>query len=122
VEIYILDQNNISRSALKFLIQDRIPSASVFEVHSLEELPGGNRERTPGLLLLSWDSLQKNVKSEAWIKTAKDNNPSLKIIALSGRPEVSFSTLQAGADAFVCKCDSPERLLAAIERALDNPR
>jgi DNA-binding NarL/FixJ family response regulator len=40
--------------------------------------------------------------------------PGLFVIILSGRPEVRRAALAAGADAFVCKCDPPERLLAAI--------
>jgi DNA-binding NarL/FixJ family response regulator len=36
------------------------------------------------------------------------------VIALSSRPEVRDSALAAGADAFVSKIDSPERLLEAI--------
>jgi DNA-binding response OmpR family regulator len=37
----------------------------------------------------------------------------VKVIALSGNPEISSLALEAGADAFICKCDSVNRLLAA---------
>jgi len=40
--------------------------------------------------------------------------PGLFVIALSGRTEMRRAALDAGADAFVYKCDPPERLLAAI--------
>ncbi len=40
--------------------------------------------------------------------------PDLFVIALSGRTEMRRAALDAGADAFVYKCDPPERLLAAI--------
>jgi len=42
-------------------------------------------------------------------------SPRLPVIALSGRPEVRREALAAGADAFVCKSDPPERLLSALE-------
>ena len=41
-------------------------------------------------------------------------SPNLCVIALSVRSEARRAALAAGADAFVYKCDSPERLLAAI--------
>jgi DNA-binding NarL/FixJ family response regulator len=40
--------------------------------------------------------------------------PEIKVIALSGNREVSSLALKAGADAFVCKCDPADRLLAAV--------
>jgi DNA-binding NarL/FixJ family response regulator len=40
--------------------------------------------------------------------------PGLSVIVLCVRAEMRQAALDAGADAFVCKCDSPERLLAAI--------
>ena len=41
--------------------------------------------------------------------------PRVAVIALSGRPEVRREVLAAGADAFVCKSDPPDRLLSALE-------
>jgi DNA-binding NarL/FixJ family response regulator len=41
--------------------------------------------------------------------------PELRVIVLSVRQEASQPALAAGAEAFVCKMDPPEKLLAAIE-------
>jgi DNA-binding NarL/FixJ family response regulator len=43
-----------------------------------------------------------------------------KVIALSGRPEVRQAALDAGADAFVSKGDSPERLLETLRKIGNN--
>jgi CheY-like chemotaxis protein len=48
------------------------------------------------------------------LTTLREACPGLYVIALSGRPEARRAALAAGADAFVYKCDPPERLLAAI--------
>jgi DNA-binding NarL/FixJ family response regulator len=42
--------------------------------------------------------------------------PDVAVIALSGRLETRQMALDAGAHAFVCKCDSPQQLLRAIEQ------
>jgi DNA-binding NarL/FixJ family response regulator len=118
MKIYIYDHNRTSRSALRLLIMNQLPSASVFELQTPEEIPRGHQGADPCLLLLSWESLNKKAVKNTWIQAVKDLNPSLKVIALSGRPEVSYHTYEAGADAFVCKCDPPERLLAAVESVL----
>lgn len=41
-------------------------------------------------------------------------NPKIKIVALSGRPESQSDALAAGVDVFVCKSESPDRLLDAL--------
>jgi len=40
--------------------------------------------------------------------------PGLRVLVLSARPETRSDALASGADAFVCKMDSPEKLLEAI--------
>jgi DNA-binding NarL/FixJ family response regulator len=44
------------------------------------------------------------------------HQPGLRVIALSGQPEASKASLEAGADAFVSKGDPPEQLLHAMAR------
>ena len=41
--------------------------------------------------------------------------PSAQIVAMSSRPETRQVALEAGADAFVCKGDPPETLLAVLD-------
>jgi len=41
--------------------------------------------------------------------------PDTKLIVLSGRPEVKEAAMQAGADAFVNKMETPVHLLSVIE-------
>jgi DNA-binding NarL/FixJ family response regulator len=69
-------------------------------------------ENHPDLVLLDWEIAQKR-ESETLMALRK-LIPGLKVIALSGNPEVNSLALEAGADAFVCKCDSPDRLLSIV--------
>jgi DNA-binding NarL/FixJ family response regulator len=52
--------------------------------------------------------------AESLVAGLRRLNPRVLILALSGRPEVRSPALAAGADAFVCKGDPPEAVLAAI--------
>jgi DNA-binding response OmpR family regulator len=66
----------------------------------------------PDLVLLDWELTKK--RSAEILLVLRKLTPGIKVIALSGNPEVSSLALKAGADAFVCKCDSPDRLLATM--------
>lgn len=41
--------------------------------------------------------------------------PDMKIVILSGRPEVHEDAMRAGADAFVSKVDSPDKLIKVLQ-------
>jgi DNA-binding NarL/FixJ family response regulator len=45
------------------------------------------------------------------LRQLRSVNPKIRIIALSGRPESQSDALAAGADVFVCKSESPDKLL-----------
>ena len=49
------------------------------------------------------------------LSTLKRVCPGLHVIVLSVRQEACHEALAAGAEAFVCKMDPPDKLLAAIE-------
>jgi DNA-binding NarL/FixJ family response regulator len=69
-------------------------------------------ENHPDLVLLDWEMTKK--RASEILLALKEPQPGIKVVALSGNPEVSSVALEAGADAFVCKCDSVDRLLAAV--------
>jgi pimeloyl-ACP methyl ester carboxylesterase len=70
----------------------------------------------PDLVLLGWHL--SGLKEVDLLPALRKICPQLHVIALSGWPEERQAALDAGADAFVCKCDPPERLLAAIADCL----
>jgi len=90
------------------------------EVNNAEDLLLQVEAECPDLVLLGWELLggaeiNPSVNSGQGLMSAlRSACPDSSVIALSGRPELRRAALDAGADAFVCKCDPPERLLAAI--------
>jgi len=66
----------------------------------------------PDLVLLDW-SLPGLTPTDL-LAALRHTCPHVPVIALSGRPEARRVALAAGASEFVCKCDPPELLLAAI--------
>jgi DNA-binding NarL/FixJ family response regulator len=112
----------MSRSALRLLLQNQLPEAAVIDVKSPAEIPTSDPGEERCLLVYSWDSPAKETERVAWIEYFKKRDRQMKVIALSGRPEASCQTYQAGADVFVCKCDPPERLLSVLEKILLDSR
>jgi DNA-binding NarL/FixJ family response regulator len=66
----------------------------------------------PDMVLLDWEL--PGLSTLNTLSALRANRPSLKVIALSGRPELWGATIAAGADLFVSKIDSPRKLLAVL--------
>ncbi len=100
----------------------------VGEVVRAEKLLVQAEGAQPDLVLLDWELpglLAVNLPNSTSIRTVEQArchlldalhalHPRPKVIALSGRPEVRQTAMDAGADAFVSKGDPPERLLAVL--------
>jgi DNA-binding NarL/FixJ family response regulator len=84
----------------------------VGEAATVEDLLARVHATQPDLLLLHW---RLGEEMPELVEMLKRDCPELRVIALSVRQEASQPALDAGAEAFVCKMDPPEKLLAAIE-------
>jgi DNA-binding NarL/FixJ family response regulator len=100
------------RSALSLLLGQQPGLNVVGETADIAQLFGQVQENRPDLVLLDWEL--PGSAPNGLLPTLRTMYPCLKVIALSGRPEARQEALAAGADAFVSKCDPPERLLAAL--------
>jgi DNA-binding NarL/FixJ family response regulator len=108
----VADHQSKIRSALRLLLEQEPNQRVVGEAASLESLMTMVSENHPDLVLLDWEMTKK--RASEILLALKEPQPGIKVVALSGNPEVSSVALEAGADAFVCKCDSVDRLLAAV--------
>jgi DNA-binding response OmpR family regulator len=70
----------------------------------------------PDLVLLDWD--MPGGSGADLIPSPRQADCLPPIIVLGVRPESAPAALDAGADAFFCKCDGPKRLLTVIRSVL----
>jgi len=105
------DQANV-RSALQLLLEQALGLHEVCEATNVSGLLSQVETNCPDLVLLDWELPDR--KGLELVPSMKTICPELVVIALSSRPEARQAALSAGADAFVSKADTPERLLAAI--------
>ena len=113
MRIMVADHQSKVRFALRALLARRPGLEVVGEADTVEKLVAGVSATQPDLLLLHW-RLDKDMPN--LLSTLKQACPELQVIVLSVRQEACQPALAAGAEAFVCKMDPPDKLLAAIER------
>ena len=112
MRIMVADHQSKVRFALRALLARRPGLEVVGEAGTVEELRAGVGESRPDLLLLHWRLDEDMLEL---LSSLRKICPGLRVIVLSVRQEACRPALAAGAEAFVCKMDPPEKLLAAIE-------
>ena len=117
MQILLADNQPKVRFGLRVLLERQPGLKIVGEATNAEDLLAQVEADCPDLVLLGW-GLPGLAKADL-LSALRGVCPGLFVIVLSGRAEVRRAALDAGADAFVSKCDPPERLLAAIA---DYPR
>jgi DNA-binding NarL/FixJ family response regulator len=112
MRVLLADRKAKIRRAVKLLVEQDFGMTVVGEIAIVEGLRTEIREARPDLLLLEWELLGRNPSTA--LRTIKAEFPRLVVLAISGRPEARGAALEAGADLFVSKVDSPQRLAAAL--------
>ena len=112
MRIMVADHQSKVRFALRTLLARRPGLEVVAEADNVEMLVAGVSAAQPDLLLLHW-RLDRDMPK--LLSTLKLACPGLQVIVLSVRQEACQPALAAGAEAFVCKMDPPDKLLEAIE-------
>ncbi len=144
MQILLADNQPRVRLGLRVLLERQPGFKVVGEAVNAEELLARMEAGRPDLVLLGWElpglarvdpsassgqapSASRRGETVACTEPSRSEpsgqgllsalrrvSPNLCVIALSVRSEARRAALAAGADAFVYRCDSPERLLAAI--------
>jgi DNA-binding NarL/FixJ family response regulator len=115
VRVLVADDDVHVRSALRLLLEQEPDVQVVGESAVAEDLVDEVARTHARLVLLDWDL--PGLRFDGLLARMRLVEPTLHMIAMSGRPEARAESLRAGADAFVCKGDAPEALLCAV-RAL----
>jgi DNA-binding NarL/FixJ family response regulator len=109
----LADDELTVRSALRLLLEQESEVQVVGEVKETQELLCLMSTTHPDLLLLDWE-LAGVLPPTSLLELLHALHPQLKIVALSGRIEARCEALAAGADLFISKSESPERLLEML--------
>ncbi|MFZ1397224.1 MAG: response regulator transcription factor [Candidatus Promineifilaceae bacterium] len=116
MRVLLADDQLKVRSALCLLLEQEPNFQVVGETADATGLLLAVAEKTPDLVLLDWEL--PGLPAAQLVRLLQYERPSLKIIAMSSRPEVERLVLDAGAHAFLSKSDLPERVLAIIRSLL----
>jgi len=136
MQILLADNQPKVRLGLRVLLERQPGFKVVGEAVNAEELLARMEADRPDLVLLGWElpglarvdplasrcgepvactePSRSEPSGQGLLSALRRVSPNLCVIALSVRLEARRAALAAGADAFVYKCDSPERLLAAL--------
>jgi len=120
MRILLVDDQSKIRSAVRLLLEQEDGMTIVGEVTKAEDLMTQVEATCPDVALLDWElpGLQATGLSAASVPRLlsefRTHCPSLRVVALSGRPEARQVALMAGADAFVSKGDYAECLLQTL--------
>jgi DNA-binding NarL/FixJ family response regulator len=112
MRILIVAGNEGLLSALEALLEDEKALTVVGRSSDVEAVLALASRQNPDLVLLDWDQLLG--QHSGLLPALKRMRPELGVVALSVRPEAGSRALTAGADAFICKCDPPERLVTCL--------
>ncbi len=112
MRILIAENQPKVRFALRLLLEQQPEVERVGEARDAEELIAQLKIFCPDLVLIAWELT--GLQTVDALPLVRRTCPETAVIALSGRPETRQVCLAAGADGFVCKCDPPDKLLAAI--------
>jgi DNA-binding NarL/FixJ family response regulator len=109
------DQLNV-RLALRLLLEQETDFQVVGETADATGLLLALAEKTPDLVLLDWEL--PGLPAAQLVRLLQYEQPSLKIIAMSSRPEAERQTGAAGVNTFLNKNETPDRVLATIKSLL----
>ena len=112
-KVIIADGRARVRFGLRTLLDRTSDVEVVGEVEKADDLIEKIEACCANLVIVDWGL--PGLENEALIEALRETCPEVGLIVLSGHPEVRQAALQAGADAFVNKTESPVYLLSVIE-------
>jgi DNA-binding NarL/FixJ family response regulator len=116
MRVLLADDQVAVRSALRLLLEQEADFQVVGETADSTELLLAIEQKGPELVLLDWEL--PGLPPVQLLRLLRYERPSLKIIAMSSRPEAERLVLDAGAQAFLSKSELPERVLSIIRSLL----
>jgi DNA-binding NarL/FixJ family response regulator len=116
MRILIADNQPKVRFALRVALEHRPGEKTIDEAVDAADLMARTHVICPDLALIDWE-LTGMPPADLLAQLYKTCDK-VHTIVLSSRAETRDQAMAAGAGAFVCKCDAPEELMAAIDKCL----
>ena len=113
MRILLAEHHHKVARALRTLLAEKTEHVVIGEAVDWRGLIAQAEKTDPELVLLDWGLPGRSGNSSLSDLPPQACRP--RVIVLSSRSEVKEKALKAGADAFVSKSDSPEKLLDALE-------
>ncbi len=112
MRIIIADDQKHTRNGLKAMLSASLPQPQIWEATTGLEAERLADEVRPHVILMD---IRMPERDGLWAtRQIKARHPDIRILVLSLHAESMQDALAAGADAFVSKGESPQKLLAAI--------
>ena len=112
--ILLADDNPDLRSALRLLLETRLDVELIIEARDMEHVLAQLEDSRPECIILDWELPGRPIHER--VAVLRSLVPGLKVIAFSARPESKQSALAEGAEAFVCKTESPLLVLESLQK------
>lgn len=112
LRVVLADDQASVRSALHLLLAQEPGMEVVAETADATALLRAVDEREADLVLLDWEL--PGLPAAQLLRLLRYEQPLLKVVAMSSRPEARQAALEAQVDAFVSKNEGPQHVLSAI--------
>lgn len=112
IRILLADDHAKVRSALRLLLEQEPIALIVGEAADATALLQATEAKRPDVVLLDWEL--PGLPSEQLLRLLRFERPSLKVVAMSSRPEARNDASHAGVDSFISKGERPDRVLSSL--------
>jgi DNA-binding NarL/FixJ family response regulator len=116
MRILIADDQKRARQSLKALLAASIAESEIWEAGSGAEAMQLAEQMQPHLIVM--DVRMPGIDGLVATRRIKSRWPEIRVVVLSMYPNCREKARAAGADLFVSKGESPERLLSAVSSLL----
>jgi DNA-binding NarL/FixJ family response regulator len=117
--VYVIDDHPLMRDALTMLLHRVKPGLKIIPIHKLNVVESTvEKNGTPELFCLDLQLPDTLGMSGVQVLKAKFPNIPLAVVTSSSASEYEARCLEAGADAFIEKSNSPAQIIAALRSLL----
>lgn len=116
MQVLVAESRSDVRSALRLFLEQDFDNITIVEAARTTDLLRQVTGSCPDMLLLDWEL--PDMKAARLLAQIRGLCPELYVIATSGRSETRQKAIEAGADAFINKSDTPEQMMDTVKETI----